>query len=88
MNVIFRKSFVRDLKRIEDQTVLARVAEAIEQLEAAANLQEISNLKKMSGTENYYRLRIGNYRIGVTVEKDLVEFVRCLHRRDLYRFFP
>ena len=88
MKVIFRKSFVRDLKRIEDQAVLARIAEAVEQVEAAANLQEVSNLKKMSGTEDCYRIRIGDYRVGVAVEGNLVEFVRCLHRRDLYRFFP
>ena len=88
MKVIFRKSFVRDLNRIEDQAVLARIAEAVEQVEAAANLQEVSNLKKMSGTEDCYRIRIGDYRVGVAVEGNLVEFVRCLHRRDLYRFFP
>ena len=42
----------------------------------------------MSGTTNFYRIRIGDYRIGVAVEGDTVEFVRCLARRDLYRYFP
>jgi len=32
--------------------------------------------------------RIGEYRIGVALEGSEVEFVRCLNRRDLYRYFP
>lgn len=51
-------------------------------------MQEIANLKKMVGTANFYRIRIGDYRIGIVVEEETVEFVRCLPRRDLYRHFP
>jgi mRNA-degrading endonuclease RelE of RelBE toxin-antitoxin system len=60
----------------------------IEEVEEAADLQGIGNLKKMTGTANFYRIRIGDHRIGVVVEEGTVEFVRCLSRRDLYRFFP
>jgi mRNA interferase RelE/StbE len=88
MRTTFRKSFTRDLKKVKDQMVLDRVRQAIEEVDAATDLQELSNLKKMSGTSSFYRIRIGDYRIGVVVEEDVVEFVRCLPRRDLYRFFP
>ena len=88
MKTTFRKSFTRDLKRIKDTDILERVQQVIENVEAATNWQGIGNLKKMSGTTNFYRIRIGDYRIGVTVEGDTVEFVRCLARRDLYRYFP
>jgi mRNA interferase RelE/StbE len=88
MKTAFRKSFTRDLRNIKNQRVLRNVREAIEQVEAAARLNDISNLKKISGAANLFRIRIGEYRIGLAVEKQTVEFVRCLHRRDLYRFFP
>jgi mRNA interferase RelE/StbE len=88
MKASFRKSFARDLKKVKSQTVLDRVQLAIEQVEAAAGLQDIGQLKKMGGTSNYYRIRVADYRIGVVVEGDVVEFVRCLPRADLYRFFP
>jgi mRNA interferase RelE/StbE len=42
----------------------------------------------MIGSANFYRVRIGDYRMGVIGEGDTVEFVRCLPRRDLYRYFP
>ena len=88
MKAAFRKSFTRDLKKIKDREILRRVQEAVEEVEASEDLRGIGNLKKMSGTTSFYRIRIGDYRIGLAVEGDTVEFVRCLARRDLYRFFP
>ena len=88
MIAAFRKSFTRDLKKIKDREILRRVEEAVEEVEAAEDLRQIGNLKKMSGTTSFYRIRIGDYRIGIAVEGDTLEFIRCLARRDLYRFFP
>jgi mRNA interferase RelE/StbE len=88
MKVTFRKSFLRDLKKVKDQGVLEGVREAIELVEAADEPQAINSLKKLSGADNFYRIRIGEFRSGVTIEGATVEFVRCLPRRDLYRFFP
>ena len=88
MKTAFRKSFTRDLKKIKVQDILDRVQQAIEDVEAADNLSAVGNLKKLSGSANLYRIRIGDHRVGIVVDGDTVEFVRCLARRDLYRFFP
>ncbi len=88
MKVEFRSSFVRDLKSIRDKAVLHRVRQSIESVEQANSLAEISNFKKLKGQRNYSRIRVGNYRIGIGFEGESVIFVRCLHRRDIYRFFP
>lgn len=88
MNTAFRKSFQRDLKKIKDQDLLDRIRKTIEEVEAADDLQAISNLKKIAGTADFFRIRVGDYRLGTVVEGDTVEFVCCLPRRDLYRFFP
>ncbi len=87
MTTGFRKSFGRDLKKINDQHLLDRVRRVIEEVEAADDLQQVGNLKKMTGTVNFFRIRVGDYRIGIAVSGDTVEFIRCLPRRDLYRFF-
>ena len=85
MNVQFRASFAKDLRNKE---VLGRVKEAIEHVEQAQNLQDIANLKKLKGGGNYYRIRIGEYRIGLEIEGEIVVFVRCLNRKEVYRYFP
>lgn len=68
--------------------MLRRVKEAIEQIEAAETLRELPNVTKLSGAGAFYRLRVGDYQIGIAIEGEQVEFVRCLHRRDIYRYFP
>jgi mRNA interferase RelE/StbE len=84
----FKTSFVKDLERVRDASLRNRIRETIEQVERAQSLQEVENVKKLRGGERYYRIRIGDYRLGLVLEEDTVTFVRCLHRRDLYRHFP
>ena len=88
MNLEFKASFVKDLKRVRDKKLKARVQEVIEAVEQAHSLQELEGIKKLKGSDRYYRVRIGNYRIGLSVEGDIVRFVRFLHRKDVYRYFP
>ena len=52
------------------------------------SLEEVANLKKLRGHTNAYRIRLGEYRIGLTVEGETVVFKRVLHRKDIYRYFP
>lgn len=88
MNVSFRSSVARDLNRITDKNLLRRVREAIEAVEHAQSINDLPNLKKLKSSENYYRLRIGDYRIGLAFEDDALVFVRFLNRKEIYRYFP
>ena len=71
-----------------DEDLLARIKAAIEQVENADNLLEIGNIKKLKADGNYYRIRVGDYRIGLAEDKDAIAFVRVLHRKEMYRYFP
>jgi mRNA interferase RelE/StbE len=86
----FKESFARDLKRLKDKAVLGQVKAAIEQIEQASTVQEVSRLKRLSAGSggNYYRIRIGDYRLGLVIENNVAIFVRCLNRKEIYRFFP
>jgi mRNA interferase RelE/StbE len=42
----------------------------------------------MSGGGAYYRMRLGDHRVGLSVQDDVVTFVRVLPRKDIYRYFP
>lgn len=88
MNVQFRASFANDLRKINDKGTLKRIRETIEQIEQAEVLQDIPNLKKLKGGGNYFRIRVGEYRIGIVLEENVVTFVRCLNRKEIYRYFP
>ena len=89
MRTAFYKSFDRDPKDLKkNRQVLGRIQDAIGEVEEADDLRELPSLKKLSGGGDYYRIRVGDYRIGVALEDETVAFVRCLHRKDIYRYFP
>jgi mRNA interferase RelE/StbE len=88
MTLEFKAGFARDLKRVKDQRILRQVLQVIQETEAAQSLQEIPNLKRLQVEGHRYRIRLGDYRIGLVIEGETVIFVRFLHRRDIYRYFP
>jgi mRNA interferase RelE/StbE len=81
-------SYIKDLKKIREPSLKRRVAAAIERVEQAENLREMEKMGKLKGGDRYYRIKVGDYRIGLTVDGDLVTFVRFLHRKDIYKYFP
>ena len=88
MEIAFEASFGRDLKRIKDRQLLPRVQQVIEEIKMATELSHVRNLSKMQGYDTYYRIRIGDYRMGIEVVAERVILVRILHRKDIYRNFP
>ena len=88
MKTAFRETFARDLKGLRDKNLLRRVKESIEAVERADSLNALPNLKKLKGAKNYFRLKIGDHRIGLALENDTVVFVRFLDRKDIYKYFP
>lgn len=88
MKVAFRESFLRDLRAIKGQNVLRRIREVIDNVEQISKPTDISNLKKLKGEGQYYRIRIGEHRVGLKIEADTVTFVRVLNRKEIYRYFP
>ncbi len=88
MIVRIDKSFERDTSKIKDRTLLKKIADCIEQVQSAATLSDIRGLKRLTGYRTEHRIKMGDYRIGVLVKKETVEFIRFLHRKEIYRFFP
>lgn len=42
----------------------------------------------MKAKGSYYRIRIGNYRLGLKQEQDTLTLLRFMHRKDIYTYFP
>ena len=89
MNVTFDRSFLKSLDKLADADVKEKVAALVEQVEAVASLSEIPHLKKMTGFKTFYRIRLGDYRVGVELGPGgVVRFIIIAHRKDIYRLFP
>jgi len=89
LEVQYRQAFLKDLKQLKSSASYQHIYEiAFTTLEAIDSLEEIPNIKAMRGYSDRYRIRIGDYRIGIEVNGDVIEVMRLLHRREFYRYFP
>jgi mRNA interferase RelE/StbE len=71
-----------------DPSIRKKVGIIFGKIELAENMSGVANLKKLRGAKNSYRIRVGDYRIGLTIEGDLLVFAAFDHRSDIYKYFP
>jgi mRNA interferase RelE/StbE len=84
VKLAYEACFEKDLKNISDKNLLKKIKSTIEEIRKTDKLSSISNLKKLRGYETFYRIRIGDYRIGIEIIEDCVIFTRVLHRKEVY----
>ena len=83
------KSFQKDVGKVNDAKLKQTLFEVIENIQNAENLSTIANLKKLTGFKDCYRIKIGNYRIGLQYTKDNeIILTRFLDRKEIYRRWP
>lgn len=89
MIILVDKQFERDVKKINNPDLNKRIAKLMTSIGETDTLLGISNLAKLTGFDIYYRVRIGDYRVGIELLDDgSIVLVRCLHRKDIYKKFP
>lgn len=88
MIVKIDRSFARDVEKIKSESLKKNISRVISDIQNTAKVSEIPNLKKIHGTRNYYRIRLGDYRLGIIISEKEVQLIRFLHRKDVYKYFP
>lgn len=90
MTVFFKPTFIRDFNDLASDVRREVKIFCTEIAPAAHDLKSISGygIKPLSGYKNYYRVKLGEHRIGFKKEGDSVIFMRVLDRKDIYKHFP
>ena len=88
MNIRIDETFEKDLRKIKSKPLDKKVALLIHEIIAAKGLTDIRNVKLLKGSDIHYRIRLGDYRVGLIFSGNTVILVRILHRKEIYRFFP
>jgi mRNA interferase RelE/StbE len=88
MKTIYLESFERDIKKIKEKKVKTNLLLILREIIESNDIQGIQNLKKIKGVKKFYRIKMGNSRLGIKIEETTVTFIRFLHRKDIYRYFP
>ena len=82
------KSFDKDFKKAKQTNLNKKLLAILKEISSARKISDISNIKKLRGTSDLYRIRLGDYRIGLIKEKNNLTLIRFLHRKDIYKYFP
>lgn len=85
----YAKRFLKELAALPPEIQLRVEPIVFEELESE-NPFELGYLEKMKGYLDKYKIRLGDYRIGITVDKknQVIICERIAHRREIYRNFP
>ena len=86
---LYKKTFLKDLLKLPSYYREQVEKLVFEEIPRFKSISEVPNMKKMKGYRDYYRTRVGDYRIGCKVEKEgQVVFCRVKNRSDIYKVFP
>ncbi|HOJ72202.1 MAG TPA: type II toxin-antitoxin system RelE/ParE family toxin [Syntrophorhabdaceae bacterium] len=88
MKTLYKRTFIRDLSSLPEQVKEKIQAIVFNEIPNMQDISQISGLKKIRGHKRYYRIKIGDYRIGIEIRENTIVFMRVLHRKDIYRYFP
>ena len=89
MIVLFDKSFIKSLDKLKDKQAKERLKALIISMEAANAVADLPNLKPMKGHPGFYRIRIGDYRVGFELTaKNEILLILVAHRKEIYKRFP
>ena len=87
--VEYTKRFLKELAALPVE-IQTRVELIIFQELESENPFDLGYLEKMTGYTDKYKIRLGDYRIGIAIDKQTKTLIcqRIAHRREIYRIFP
>ncbi len=90
IQVLYKKTFLKELKKLPKDIRIKAEHLCFDVLPKIENPADIRGLEKLVGYEKSYKVRFGDYRIGIEIdiESKVIECCRALHRKEIYRYYP
>ena len=88
MKVAASKQFFNNLGELKSKDLLVDAEFVFDLAHKCQSAEEIPGFKWLKGYPNYARITLDNYRIGVKVMGNKIDFLCVLHRSVVYEQFP
>ena len=76
MKTEYLPGFIKDLKALKGTSYYVRIKTlAFDDIPQLADINEVKNLKKLKDNKPFYRLRVGDYRIGFRWDNNILVFM-------------
>jgi len=84
----FTQKFKKQVDSCKDMRIRKKLLSIIEEVSAAETLSSVKNVKKLKGAHHSFRIKAGDYRVGILLDKNTIIFASFDHRSDIYKYFP
>lgn len=85
----FDASFLKCIRKNRDTSLHAKIEQILLECEQANGIEDLRNCKKLTGFASYFRIRVGDYRLGFEkVDNTTLRFIALAHRKEIYKNFP
>lgn len=89
MDLKIDKSFIKSLDKLKVSDIKLKLEKILTELENAKSLTQVKQIKKLQGYKDYYRIKSGDYRIGIRLlDKNTIVLITIAHRKEIYKVFP
>ncbi len=88
MVVEFRKSFLKDIKKLRAIATKRLISKIINECEEAETINQISHCEPLTSKGKFFKLKHGQYRFGVYIDNGTIEFLKFGTRQNFYKDFP
>ena len=89
MDILYGKRFSKDLDLIRNEPkIRKRLFGLIKKIKGINALTDLKDVKKIEGYSDYFRIKLGDHRLGIKLGQNRIELIRFLHRKEIYRRFP
>jgi len=88
MKIEYGKKFLKELSLIPSKYRIIIEDFVFEELPRYKNIYECKQIESMKGYKMYFKVRFGDYRIGIKKEGEIIIILRVLHRKEIYKYFP
>jgi len=88
MEVKIKKKFLKELSKLPNEYANTIEEFIFDKLPTYDNLSKIGKVEKMTGYKNYFKIRFGDYRVGIKKENQTIMVEIVKHRKEIYKYFP
>jgi mRNA interferase RelE/StbE len=88
MIVEFRNSFLKDVKKLKSKATKDFIKKVIQDCEEAESPSKIPHCEPLTSKGKFFKLKHGQYRFGVYIDKGTIEFIKFGTRQNFYKDFP
>jgi len=84
----YKKMFLKDLAKVHPDYRKRIEVLVFEKIPVLEDIFTELDIRKIRGYRDYYRIRVGSYRIGCRIQDGILTFYRVKSREEIYGVFP